>query len=122
MHYFIKCLKQFTNFKGRARRREYWIFYLFTFSISFSFTVLGLALKEPNLNKIGVTITCIFLLPTISAAVRRMHDVGKSGWYLLVPIYNLILACTDSEKGPNKYGEDPKQDTRDIEDGIAYRG
>lgn len=97
-------------------------FLLFTFSISFSFTVLGLALQEPNLNKIGFTITCLFLLPTISAAVRRMHDVGKSGWYLLVPIYNLILACTDSEKGPNKYGEDPKQDTRDIEDGIAYRG
>ena len=37
-----------------------------------------------------------------------MHDVGKSGWFILIPIYNLILACTDSEHGPNKCGNNPK--------------
>ena len=48
------------------------------------------------------------LAPSIAVAVRRMHDVGKSGWFLLIPIYNLILACTEGQKGDNEYGTDPK--------------
>ena len=48
------------------------------------------------------------LVPSIAVGVRRMHDVGKSGWFLLIPIYNLILACTDGVKGENEYGADPK--------------
>lgn len=49
------------------------------------------------------------LIPGIAVAIRRMHDVGKSGWYILIPIYNLILACTDGDKGQNEYGADPKE-------------
>jgi uncharacterized membrane protein YhaH (DUF805 family) len=49
------------------------------------------------------------LIPSIAVGVRRMHDVGKSGWFLLIPIYNLVLACTDGEQGPNQYGSDPKR-------------
>jgi uncharacterized membrane protein YhaH (DUF805 family) len=45
----------------------------------------------------------------MSVATRRMHDVGKSGWFLLIPIYNLILACSPGTKGDNKFGPDPKQ-------------
>lgn len=48
------------------------------------------------------------LLPSISVEVRRMHDVGKSGWFILIPLYNLILACTEGERGENQYGPDPK--------------
>ena len=48
------------------------------------------------------------LVPTLAVGVRRMHDVGKSAWFILIPIYNLILACTDSEHGPNKWGNNPK--------------
>jgi uncharacterized membrane protein YhaH (DUF805 family) len=48
------------------------------------------------------------LIPSIAVGVRRMHDVGKSGWFLLIPIYNLILAVREGESGPNKYGPDPK--------------
>jgi uncharacterized membrane protein YhaH (DUF805 family) len=48
------------------------------------------------------------LLTTIAVSVRRMHDVGKSGWYLLIPFYNLILLCTDGDAHTNKYGADPK--------------
>jgi uncharacterized membrane protein YhaH (DUF805 family) len=47
-------------------------------------------------------------IPSIAVGVRRMHDVGKSGWFLLIPIYNLILACTDGVQGDNEYGADPK--------------
>jgi uncharacterized membrane protein YhaH (DUF805 family) len=48
------------------------------------------------------------LIPGIAVAIRRMHDVGKSGWFILIPIYNLILAVTEGQRGPNEYGEDPK--------------
>jgi uncharacterized membrane protein YhaH (DUF805 family) len=65
----------------------------------------------------------ILLLPSIGVSVRRMHDVGKSGWFILIPIYNLILACTEGTRGPNEYGDDPKGDgpTLDIEKGIEYK-
>ena len=54
------------------------------------------------------------LLPSIAVGVRRMHDVGKSGWYILIPIYNFILAVTDGEQGANEYGPDPKNPTNEI--------
>ena len=44
-------------------------------------------------------------LPQLAVGIRRMHDVGRSGWFILVPIYNLILACTESNSGTNKYGD-----------------
>jgi hypothetical protein len=50
------------------------------------------------------------LIPGIAVGVRRMHDVGKSGWYLLFPIYNLILACTEGTHGENKYGKEDRKD------------
>lgn len=49
------------------------------------------------------------LLPSIGLAIRRMHDIGKSGWFCIIPIYNIILACTPGDVGPNKYGPDPKE-------------
>ena len=51
----------------------------------------------------------VVFIPSIAVGVRRMHDVGKSGQFLLIPIYNLILAFTDGNVGPNGYGPDPKR-------------
>lgn len=48
------------------------------------------------------------LVPTIAVACRRMHDVNKSGWFMLIPIYSLVLACTNGDTGSNQYGSDPK--------------
>lgn len=100
-------MENYANFNGRARRREYWMFFLANFLISF---VLGfvLGLISPKIGLIGNVYSLAVLVPSIAVAVRRMHDVGKSGWYVLIPIYNLILACTEGEKGPNQYGADPK--------------
>jgi uncharacterized membrane protein YhaH (DUF805 family) len=53
--------------------------------------------------------TLAVLIPGIAVGVRRMHDVGKSGWYCLIPIYNLVLACTEGTAGSNEYGSDPKR-------------
>lgn len=51
--------------------------------------------------------TLVALIPTIAVTARRMHDTGNSGWFQLIPIYNLVLACTKSEEGPNEYGPHP---------------
>ena len=50
----------------------------------------------------------IVFIPSIAVMIRRVHDVGKSGWFCLIPIYNLILALTPGDEGENKYGSDPK--------------
>jgi len=57
---------------------------------------------------IGGLYSLAVIIPSIAVGVRRMHDVGKSGWYLLIPLYNLILACTDGDSGDNEYGSNPK--------------
>lgn len=55
-----------------------------------------------NIYSLGV------LLPSLAVSVRRLHDVNKSGWFYLVPFYNLYLLCIDGTRGENAYGEDPK--------------
>jgi uncharacterized membrane protein YhaH (DUF805 family) len=105
MNYYLEVLQKYVVFEGRARRSEYWYFVLFNFIISL---VLGLIGNAINLPFISTIYSLAIFLPSIAVAIRRMHDVGKSGWYILIPVYNLILACTDSEVGENKYGQNPK--------------
>ena len=105
MNYYIKVLKNYATFGGRARRAEYWWFFLINMIISFVVGFVGGLIKLPI---IGTIYSLAVLLPSIAVGVRRMHDVGKSGWYLLIPIYNLILAVTAGDPGTNAYGADPK--------------
>jgi uncharacterized membrane protein YhaH (DUF805 family) len=60
-----------------------------------------------NIEYLNLIYSLAVLVPGIAVGVRRMHDVDKSGWYLLIPIYNLILACTPGTDGTNQYGADP---------------
>lgn len=104
--YFTNSITtNYANFEGRARRSEYWYFTLFSTIISWGLSYLGIAMDFPW---ISIIYSFGVILPSIAVGVRRMHDVGKSGWYILIPIYNLILACTDSEVGVNQYGPNPK--------------
>ena len=105
MNYYLKVLQNYATFGGRARRSEYWYFILFNTIISFG---LGFVAGLMQVNWIYNIYTLAVLIPSIAVAVRRMHDVGKSGWFALVPIYNLILACTNGVQGDNEYGADPK--------------
>ena len=97
------CFSKYATFSGRATRSEYWFFYLFYVLVAIATSVLDLL---ANTNFIYYLAVLVLFLPTLSAGVRRMHDVGKSGWFLLIPIYNLVLACTPSV-GDNKYGAKP---------------
>ena len=105
MNYFITVLSKYATFTGRARRAEYWYFALFSTIISIVLGFIGGLINFPALSTVY---TLAVLLPSIAVGVRRMHDVGKSGWFILIPIYNIILACTAGDTGPNEYGEDPK--------------
>ncbi|MDO6429569.1 DUF805 domain-containing protein [Flavitalea sp. BT771] len=105
MNYFIAAFKKYAVFNGRARRSEYWYFFLFNIIISFVLGFIGGAMGNAYLQVIWALAT---LIPNIAVGVRRMHDVNKSGWFILIPIYSLILACTPGTTGPNDYGEDPK--------------
>ena len=105
MNYYLKVLLNYATFGGRARRSEYWYFILFNTIISFGLGFVGGLMQ---VNWISNIYTLAVLIPSIAVAVRRMHDVGKSGWFVLVPIYNLILACTNGVQGDNEYGADPK--------------
>ena len=105
MNYYLKVLQNYATFSGRARRSEYWYFILFNTIISFGLGFVGGLMQ---VNWISNIYTLAVLIPSIAVAVRRMHDVGKSGWFVLVPIYNFILVCTNGVQGDNEYGADPK--------------
>ncbi|MFT4780037.1 MAG: uncharacterized membrane protein YhaH (DUF805 family), partial [Flavobacteriales bacterium] len=80
-------------------------FVLFNAIISIGLGFVSGLMQVPQLVNIY---SFAVLIPSIAVGVRRMHDVGKSGWFLLIPIYSLILACTDGINGDNEYGADPK--------------
>lgn len=105
MNYYFKVLQNYATFDGRARRSEYWYFVLFNFIVTIVLALLGVIVNFPFVDSIY---SLAVLIPSIAVGVRRMHDVGKSGWFILIPIYNLILACTDGDSQANEYGADPK--------------
>jgi uncharacterized membrane protein YhaH (DUF805 family) len=96
------CFKKYATFTGRASKSEYWYFYLF-YIIAY---VAGMILDSSVGSQV---IQFLFIaplwMPQIAVGVRRMHDVGRSGWFLLIPVYNIVLLCSASEPGTNKYGD-----------------
>jgi len=105
INWYTKVVKEYANFKGRARRAEYWYFVLVNVLISLILGAVGYAM---NTEIIGNIYSLALFLPSIGVAIRRMHDIGKSGWFILIPIYNIVLLATEGDKGPNEYGPDPK--------------
>ncbi len=105
INWYMIALKKYAEFNGRARRSEYWYFFLGNLIISVITSFIDGAMKT---QFIGMIFSLATLIPSIAVGVRRMHDVGKSGWFLLIPIYNIILAATEGTKGVNEYGPDPK--------------
>ena len=109
MEWYLKVVRDnYANFKGRASRQEYWMFYLFNALFAFTLSMIEgfTGIFGNNDESILANIYSLAVaIPSIAVGVRRMHDVGKSGWFLLIPIYNFILLVTDSESGENQYGK-----------------
>jgi len=126
MDWFLEAVKKYADFSGRARRKEYWMFTLFTFLIEFGLAAAGFLLSGAVSHSTGSSAGFIFLaplylfmlamiIPSLAVVVRRLHDLGKSGWWYficLVPfvggIILFVFMCLDSQPGPNLYGPNPK--------------
>jgi uncharacterized membrane protein YhaH (DUF805 family) len=113
------CLSKYVGFAGRARRSEYWYFALFGFFVSIVTSVvdavLGTDYDGTSGGLINTVVGLALFLPSLAVGVRRLHDTGRSGWWILIgliPILGWILLlvwfCTDST-ADNQYGPSPKQ-------------
>lgn len=119
MKWFLKVLNQYADFSGRARRTEYWMFVLFNMIFAFAAMVidniLGTAVEGVGYGLVYALYLLAMFVPGLAVTVRRLHDVGKSGWmYLIVfipiigGIWFLVLMFTDGDSGTNEYGPSPK--------------
>lgn len=87
-------LTKYVDFQGRATRKEFWSFLLFFYVVTF---IAGGIDGYHGVEFVGSFAFIALILPNLAVAVRRMNDVGKSGWFILVPFYNFILLCTPSK-------------------------
>ncbi len=120
MNYFKKCFNQYADFSTRARRSEYWYFFLFnalfSFIIAFVLGLIGGLSGMVWVSYLAYIYSLVVLIPGLAVSVRRLHDVGKSGWFLLISlipivgsIWLLVLMCTDGQPGQNQWGANPKE-------------
>lgn len=112
MNYFIEAFKKYAVFSGRARRKEYWMFVLFTVIIGIVLAIVDAFIGVQILSSV---FSLALLVPSLSLLWRRLHDTGRSGWWFLfafVPLVGsitlLVFMCLDGEAGENKYGHNPK--------------
>lgn len=105
------CMRKYIDFSGRAARSEFWWFILFTIIVGFVLGFLAGLTGNNSVMAIAQLIPLIFVLPTIAVAVRRLHDIDKSGWFyllILIPIVGPILLIywfvQPGTVGPNRFG------------------
>jgi uncharacterized membrane protein YhaH (DUF805 family) len=120
MDWYLDILKnKYAMFGGRARRKEYWYFVLFNLLASIALGVIdgitGTYSEDAGLGLLGGIYALAVFIPSIAVAMRRLHDTGRSGWWLLlalIPILGflvlLVFMLLDSEPGDNQYGPNPK--------------
>jgi len=111
MKYFFQALKQYADFKGRATRQEYWMYYLFSMIFSF---VSGFVDGFIGLPILTLVLMLGLLIPSISIAARRLHDTGRSGWWQLIafiPLFGIIVLfvfLVQDSREDNRFGPNPK--------------
>lgn len=131
MDYMFLPYKRYFEFSGRSRRKEYWLFVLFyavvLIPLAVLDNVLGLTIGggqvvsyaefgdgyasagvSAPMGILSMIWAVLNLIPALAAGIRRMHDQDKSGWFILIPFYNLVLLCIEGTRGPNRFGPDPK--------------
>ena len=122
MNWYFEVLKKYAVFSGRARRKEYWYFFLFNIIIqivlAFVDSATGNFDPEVGMGPLGTIYILAVLIPGIAVTVRRLHDIGRSAWYLLVllvpligVIVLLVFLAQDGKPGQNQYGVNPKEAT-----------
>ncbi|MFI8003934.1 DUF805 domain-containing protein [Streptomyces sp. NPDC086010] len=112
MSWYLAVLKNYAGFSGRARRKEYWMFFLFHIIVALVLIGLGVVID----SQIPYLIYAVALIiPTLAVTVRRLHDTGRSGWWFLISfvplvgaIVLLVFTCLEGVRDVNEYGADPK--------------
>lgn len=118
MNWYIEVLKKYAVFSGRAQRSEYWFFVLFNFLISIALFLIDSVVGPMTYGGVGLlhaVYALVVLIPSLAVLVRRLHDTGRSGWWIfisLVPLIGtiiiLVFLIQDSEPGENIHGPNPK--------------
>lgn len=119
MNWYLEVLKKYAVFSGRARRKEYWFFFLFSLIISIVLAVVdgmtGSFSAEAGVGLLGGIYALAVLIPGLAVSVRRLHDTGRSGWWLLIAlipvigaIVLLVFMVLEGKPGTNQYGSNPK--------------
>ncbi len=120
MNWYLKVINNYRDFGARSRRKEYWMFVLFNIMFSTGAILLDnffdVTWSDRAYGPLYSLYGLIIILPNLAVLVRRLHDVGKSGWFLLVVLipvigffWLLVLLLTDSNQGENEYGVNPKE-------------
>jgi len=124
----MDVMRKYAQFDGRARRKEYWMYTLFNCLIYFAIALAGVMLTAVvSRNSDNPAVGLLFLapawlyalamiIPGLAVSVRRLHDTGRSGWWILIGfiplvggIILLVFSCEDSQPGPNEFGPNPKE-------------
>ncbi|WP_125717440.1 DUF805 domain-containing protein [Pseudoalteromonas rubra] len=117
---YLSALKKYAVFNGRARRKEYWLFMfcniIVTIVLGLVDMTLGLYSEESGFGLLSGLYALAVIIPSIALSIRRMHDTGRSGWWILIslvpvigPLVLLVFYVMDSTPGDNDYGPNPKE-------------
>jgi uncharacterized membrane protein YhaH (DUF805 family) len=119
MSWFVEALKKYAVFSGRSRRKEYWFFVLFVVIISIVLNIIdgliGAYDRSMGAGLLSTIFSLAILIPSIAVSVRRLHDINRTGWWVLIAlvplvgwIVLLVFHLQDSTPGTNRYGPNPK--------------
>ncbi|MEI8595854.1 DUF805 domain-containing protein [Photobacterium sp. Hal280] len=122
MNWYLYALRKYAVFSGRAQRQEYWYFFLINLVITLALGIVDNLLNTPGAGEgtglLGGVYSLAVLLPSVAVGVRRLHDIGKSGWWMLlslIPVIGFVVLlfffARDGQPGPNEYGNNPKEES-----------
>ncbi len=110
MNYYLLALKKYATFSGRATRSEYWYFFLVNFLIGIVLNIITMSVGD-TYGVVGMVYNLAMIIPGLAICARRLHDIGKSGWMILVSliplagiIWLIVLLATQSSPVDNVYG------------------
>jgi uncharacterized membrane protein YhaH (DUF805 family) len=128
MNWYLQVLKKYAEFSGRARRKEYWMFALFNLFVFILAAIIdnvagttfkfdsGYGTQDLHYGYVYLLYALVVMIPGLAVSVRRLHDVGKSGWMMLIAfipiigaIWLFVLMVTEGNAGENQYGPNPKE-------------
>ncbi|UIP26801.1 DUF805 domain-containing protein [Photobacterium sp. TLY01] len=122
MNWYLYALRKYAVFTGRAQRQEYWYFFLINLVITLALGIVDNLLNTPGTGEgtglLGGVYSLAVLIPSVAVGVRRLHDIGKSGWWMLlslIPVIGFVVLlfffARAGQPGTNEHGPNPKDET-----------